>query len=110
MSWPLLRPGLGVDLVHRDTRLALGIQYDGRLVLALTRFDGLGEAAGQLPIGPTTPEMAALMGALGCRRAVLLDGGLSAQLAVRSDAGSLQRWQGLRRVPLGVVVVERTGT
>jgi hypothetical protein len=31
----------------------------------MTRFDALAEAAASLPIGPTTPEMAAIMGALG---------------------------------------------
>lgn len=106
----LLGRGRGVDIAHRDARLALGIQRDGRLLLALTRFDALGETAAQVPFGPTTPEMAALMGALGCRRAVLLDGGLSAQLAVRTNAGTLHRWPGLRRVPLGIIATGRTAT
>jgi exopolysaccharide biosynthesis protein len=103
----LLAPGHGVDVAHRDARLGLGMQRDGRLVLVLTRFDALGEAGGQMPFGPTTPEMAALMGAAGCSRAVLLDGGLSAQLAVRSSDGTVRRWPGLRRVPLGLVVTLR---
>jgi hypothetical protein len=51
--------------------------------------------------------MAAVMGALGARRAVLLDGGLSAQLLVRDAAGDVRRWPGLRQVPLGLVAVAR---
>jgi hypothetical protein len=103
---PLLHAGRGVDLAHRDARLAFGVLRDGRILLALTRFDALGESAGRVPFGPTTPEMAALMGALGCARAMLLDGGLSAQLAVRTGDGVL-RWPGLRRVPLGLAVSPR---
>jgi hypothetical protein len=103
----LFAPGRGVDVAHRDARLGLGIQRDGRLVIALTRFAALGETGGQMPFGPTTPEMAALMGAVGCSRAVLLDGGLSAQLAVRSGDGTLRSWPGLRRVPLGLVATSR---
>lgn len=103
----LLGPGRGVDLAHRDARLAVGILADGRLLLALTRLDVGGGAAGALPFGPTTPEMAALMGALGCRRAVLLDGGLSAQLALRGADGRHRTWPGLRRVPLGIVATPR---
>jgi hypothetical protein len=44
------------------------------------------------------------MGALGCRRAVLLDGGISGQLAVRESDGRLRSWSGMRYVPLGLVV------
>jgi hypothetical protein len=100
--------GRGVDLSHRDTRLGLGVLRDGRVLVALTRFDALGESAGRVPFGPTTPEMAALLGALGCTRAVLLDGGLSAQLAVRGDGGAVQAWRGLRRVPLALVAATRS--
>lgn len=99
----LRAPGRGVDLQHRDSRLGMCTLRDGRLLLALTRFAVLGDAFSRLPFGPTTPEMAALMGALGCRRAVLLDGGLSGQLAARDAHGNVQRWRGLRRVPLGLV-------
>jgi uncharacterized protein YigE (DUF2233 family) len=104
----LLAPGRGVDVTHRDARLGLGAMRDGRIVLALTRFDALGEAGGRVPFGPTTPEMAALMGALGCTRAVLLDGGISAQLAVRSDDGAVRSWPGMRRVPLGLIATVRS--
>jgi hypothetical protein len=103
---PALRgPGGGVDLDHRDARLALGIARDGRLVVALTRFEGLGGVLSNLPFGLTTPEMAALMGALGCRQAMLLDGGISSQLRLRASDGSVHRWQGLRRVPLALLAL-----
>jgi hypothetical protein len=97
----------GVDLTHRDARLALGLLRDGTLLLVLTRFDLLGPAAGAIPFGLTTPEMAALMGALGCQRAVMLDGGISAQLQLRTATGRMQRWPGWRRVPMGLVVQPR---
>jgi exopolysaccharide biosynthesis protein len=99
-----------VDVAHRDARLALGVDRDGRVLLALTRFAGLAGALDALPFGPTVPEMAALMGALGARRAVLLDGGISGQLLVRERGGRVPRvraWRGLRAVPLGLVVAPR---
>jgi hypothetical protein len=99
--------GRGVDVAHRDSRLALGLLPDGRILIALTRFDALRGAADGLPVGPTTPEMAALMGALGCRRAVLLDGGISGQLLVRPSSGAPVAWRAWRRVPLGLVAVPR---
>ncbi|HEU4700355.1 MAG TPA: phosphodiester glycosidase family protein [Gemmatimonadales bacterium] len=104
---PLRAAGGGVDVAHRDARLALGETRDGRLLLVLTRFQGLGDAAELLPFGLTTPEMAAVMGALGARRAVALDGGLSAQLSLRDAAGGRHAWRGLRPVPLGLVVRRR---
>lgn len=104
---PLRAGGRGVDVEHRDSRLALGMLPDGRILIALTRFDGFGGAADELPFGPTTPEMAALMGALGCRRAVLLDGGISGQLLVRPATGPALAWRAWRRVPLGLVAVPR---
>jgi exopolysaccharide biosynthesis protein len=100
---PLREPGRGVDLVHRDARLALGTLSDGRVILALTRFDALGERLGRIPFGLTTPEMAAVMGALGCRQALLLDGGISGQLLLRDPQGRERRWSGSRNVPLGLV-------
>jgi Phosphodiester glycosidase len=60
-----------------------------------------------VPFGLTTPEMAALMGALGCARAVMLDGGISAQMQLRDAAGARQRWPGWRRVPMGLLVTSR---
>ena len=102
---PLRAGGLGVDVAHRDARLALCTLPDGRVLIALTRFEGLGGALELLPFGLTTPEMAALMGALGCRDAVLLDGGVSGQLAIRDERGARHAWPGMRRVPLGLVAM-----
>ena len=98
--------GRGVNVGHRDARLALGVQRDGRVVILLTRFDAAGENLGALPFGPTLPELAALMGALGCAQAVALDGGISAQLLVRE--GNIRRtWRAMRRVPMGLLVLPR---
>ena len=99
----LIHAGRGVDLEHRDARLALGTLADGRVIVALTRFDALGESLGRVPFGLTSPEMAAVMGALGCRQALLLDGGISGQLLVREATGSVRTWPGTRSVPLGLV-------
>lgn len=104
---PLREAGRGVSLTHRDARLALCERRNGEWLVALTRFEGLGGALETLPFGLTTPEMAALMGALDCRRAVLLDGGISGQLMVREANGERKVWSGLRRVPAGLVVVKR---
>jgi hypothetical protein len=103
----LQRTGLGVDVAHRDARLALGVLPDGQVLIALTRFAGLGGVLDRLPFGLTTPEMAALMGALGCVDAELLDGGVSGQLLVRDAAGETHEWAGMRRVPVGLVVIAR---
>lgn len=104
---PLREPGLGVDLNHRDSRLAVGETRDGHLLFVLTRFDALGGLLDHLPFGLTTPEMAALMGALGARRAVLLDGGVSSQMLIRLGA-ERHEWTGMRRVPIGLVGVHRS--
>lgn len=104
----LRESGRGVDLAHRDARLAIGETRDGRLLVVLTRFDAMFGTAASLPIGPTTPEMAAVMGALGARDAVMLDGGISAQMLLREPAsGRRHRWPGLRKVPLALVVRSR---
>jgi len=104
---PALRQqGLGVDLEHRDARVAIGEDRRGRVIIALTRFDALDGALSFVPFGLTTPEMAAVMGGLGARDAVLLDGGISSQLLIRTPAGP-RRWTGLRKVPLGLVVRAR---
>ena len=97
----------GVSLDHGDSRLAIGALRDGRVLVALTRFDGLDGVLDAIPLGLTTPQTAALMGALGCSRAVMLDGGISSQLLVRDSAGAVRRWPGIRRVPLGLVAVPR---
>ena len=104
---PLREAGCGVDVVHRDARLALGLDGDGRLLIAMTRFDAIGGAFDRVPFGLTTPEMAAVMGALGAVDAVLLDGGISAQLLVRDEAGAAHRWPGVRTVPLALVAYPR---
>ena len=104
----LRQDGMGVDLAHRDARLALGVQRDGRLLIAMTRYEGLGGVLANLPVGLTTPEMAAVMGALGARTAVLLDGGISCQLLIR-DPAETHRWPGWRRVALGLVAIPREG-
>lgn len=106
---PLRTGGLGVDLAHRDARLALGLLRDGRVLVAMTRFEGLGGVLDNLPLGLTTPEMAAVMGALGSRRAVLLDGGISSQLMLR-DGAERRLWSSWRRVALGLVAVPRRAT
>lgn len=95
-----------VDLTHRDSRIALGILRDGKVLVAMTRFEALGGALENLPFGLTTPEMSAVMGALGCSRAVLLDGGISSQMLMQVD-GKRQVWSGWRRVALGLVAVRR---
>jgi exopolysaccharide biosynthesis protein len=99
---PLRAARSGLDLTHRDARLGLGTLADGKVVIALTRFDALGPSLGRIPFGLTSPEMAAVMGALGCRQALLLDGGISGQLLVRGN-GRVHRWSGTRGVPLGLV-------
>jgi hypothetical protein len=99
-----------VDLGHRDSRVAIGETREGRVVIAITRFNALGDAAAKIPFGLTVPEMAALMGALGCRRAVSLDGGISGQLAVREANGVLRKWTAWRYVPLGLIVLPLTAS
>ena len=103
---PLRAEGGGIDVGHRDARLALGQDTSGKLLVALTRFDGIGGVLDFVPFGLTVPEMAAVMGGLGARNAVLLDGGISSQLLIR-EGSTLRRWRGLRAVPLGLIVLPR---
>jgi hypothetical protein len=98
-------PTANIDLAHRDGRAAIGELRDGRVLIAITRFNALGDAAAKVPFGLTIPEMAALMGALGCRRAVSLDGGISGQLAVHESGGAVRKWTAWRFVPLGLLVL-----
>jgi uncharacterized protein YigE (DUF2233 family) len=104
---PLRGSGAGVDVAHRDARAAVCLTRDGRLLVAITRFDGAGRALQFVPFGLTVPEMAAVMGALGCRDAMLLDGGISARLHVRDASGVAHDWEGLRPVPLALVALPR---
>lgn len=99
---PLRSEDNGVDLEHRDSRLAIGELRGGQIILALTRFEALGGALSELPFGPTVPEMSALMGALGCTKAVALDGGISGQMLLRRQ-NRVDTWRAFRRVPLGLV-------
>jgi len=110
MPWELRAAGRGVDLEHRDSRLALGLGADGSIIVALTRFSGAGRIGETLPFGPTVPEMAAFMHSLGCERAMLLDGGISSQLAVRELGGVVRRWANWRAVPLALVARPRAVT
>jgi hypothetical protein len=109
LPWELQGAGRGVNLEHRDSRLALCTLGDGSLVVAITRFNGLGGAASTLPWGPTVLEMAGYLRSLGCRHAMLLDGGMSSQLAARNADGSLMRFPNWRPVPLALVITPRGG-
>ena len=100
----LRHAGRGVSHTHRDARLALCERRNGEWLVALTRFEGLGGVLETLPFGLTTPEMAALMGALDCRNAVLLDGGLSGQMMIAEANGDRRTASGLRKVPMGLTV------
>jgi len=97
-----LRDGT-INLTHRDARLALGLDRQGRLLIAMTRLDVALPGADRLPLGLTVPEMAAVMGGLGAQHAMLLDGGISAQLSIADSAGHARAWHGLRKVPLALV-------
>jgi hypothetical protein len=103
----LTTEGQGVAVGHRDARLAIGQLTDGTLLVTLTRFDGVGEAGGAIPLGLTLAETARLLRSLGAVRAVALDGGISAQLMVRNQDGSSRTWHAWRKVPVGVLI---TGT
>ncbi len=109
LPWELQGSGRGADLTHRDSRLAVGVLADGSVVIALTRFTGLGSGAETLPWGPTVLEMADFMRELGCRRAVMLDGGISSQMSLRYADGTTRHWSNWRKVPLGLVVRPRSG-
>lgn len=102
-----IRTGTGVDARHRDARLALGQLRDGRILLALTRFGERESAVSRIPIGLTLAETAALMGSLGCADAMMLDGGLSAQMFLRPSRGEPIMWRGVRRVPVALVFRRR---
>ena len=98
-----LRRSGAIDVTHRDARLAVGLDREGRLLVAMTRLDIPIPGADRVPFGLTVPEMAAVMGALGAQHAMLLDGGISAQLTITDSTGITRAWKGLRKVPLALV-------
>ena len=99
--------GRGVDLEHRDSRLAIGLLHDGRVLIVLTRFSQFEGMIGALPIGPTVPEMAELMKSYGSVKAVMLDGGISGQILLRTAHRTTLSWPGWRKVPLGLTAAPR---
>jgi hypothetical protein len=99
-----------LDRSHRDARLILAEDSAGRMLLLFTRYDGLGAAGGRVPIGLTVPESIVLITAIGARHAVMLDGGVSAQLLVRDRSGRAQTWKGMRAVPLALIARPRIDT
>ena len=103
----LREPGHDVDVAHRDARAAICIDHHERIVIVLTRFNAMGTRLGFIPFGLTSPEMAVVMGALGCRDAMLLDGGISAQVMLRDARGARHAWHGVRDVPVGLVMRPR---
>lgn len=105
---PALATGAALDQTHRDARLVLAQDESRQLLILLTRFDGLRGTVARIPIGLTVPESIALIGALGARHAVMLDGGISAQMLLRDRNGSEKIWKGLRDVPLALVAFPRT--
>jgi exopolysaccharide biosynthesis protein len=98
--------GVRLSREHRDRRLTLCLGADGSVRFLLSNFEVFGRAAGRVPVGLTIPEQAVVAAAAGCRDAVALDGGISAQLAVRGSA-RVQRMPGWRRVPLLLVARRR---
>ena len=107
VPWELQAPGRGVDLDHRDSRLAICTSADGSVLIALTRFTSLGAAGETIPWGPTVAEMAEFMRSLGCLRAMMLDGGISSQMSLRYADGTERHWSNWRKVPLGLLVRPR---
>ena len=107
LPWELQAPNRGADLDHRDSRLAIGTLANGFVVIVLTRFTGLGRPTETFPWGPTLLEMASFMKSLGCRRAMMLDGGISSQMALRGRDGKVRRWPNWRPVPLALVMSSR---
>ena len=100
---PIRAAGRGVDVAHRDARAGICLTRENELLVAVTRFDAAGPSLGFVPFGLTVPEMTAVLGALGCRDAMLLDGGISAKLRVRDAHGVNHDWDGLRAVPLALL-------
>jgi exopolysaccharide biosynthesis protein len=108
VPWRLQAERRGVDLAHRDGRLGICTLSDGRVLVTLTRFDALNGEAPELPFGTTVPEMVAVMGNLGCRRALMLDGGISRQFGLREHDSLTVRHKGWRSIPMGLEAKLRT--
>ncbi len=97
--------GLRLSRTHRDRRITLCLGED-RVRLLLSNFEVFGATAGRVPIGLTIAEQAAIAAGFGCRDAVALDGGISAQIAYRGATRRVS-WPGWRRVPLMLLVRRR---
>jgi len=98
--------GVRLSRTHRDRRLTLCLGGDGPVRLLLSNFELFGGNAGTIPVGLTIPEQALIAAAAGCADAVALDGGISAQLAVRFPR-RLRRMPGWREVPLMMLIRPR---
>ncbi|MGQ0562871.1 MAG: phosphodiester glycosidase family protein [Gemmatimonadota bacterium] len=103
----LLTSSDDVNRTHRDARLILGELADGSLLVVLTRSAAFAAVTERVPIGLTVPESLELVTALGTRHALMLDGGISAQLLLRTAADSVIVWKGLRKVPLALLARPR---
>ena len=100
------RSGARLSRTHRDRRLTLCLGADGRVRLLLSNFEVFGGNAGTIPVGLTIPEQATIAAAADCADAVALDGGISAQLAVRFPT-RLRRLPGWREVPVMMLIRPR---
>lgn len=98
--------GVRLSTTHRDRRLTLCLGDDNLVRILLSNFEVFGQHAGSIPIGLTIPEQATVASAAGCRDAVALDGGISAQVVARIGA-RVVRMPGWRRVPLMLLVRRR---
>lgn len=98
--------GLRLSRTHRDRRITLCFREGGGIRLLLSNFEVFGASAGRIPIGLTIPEQAVLAAGAGCRDAIALDGGISAQIAYRAN-GRVTRMPGWRKVPLMLLVRRR---
>ncbi len=86
--------------IHR--RAAIGILPGGRSLVLVVTDSGKAEANALARVMATSPEK----GGLGCRDAVMMDGGPSAQLYLNAGGQNLSVPGGWS-VPVGVLVVER---
>jgi hypothetical protein len=98
--------GLRLSRTHRDRRLTLCLAGDGLVRLMLSNFELFGGNAGTIPVGLTIPEQALIAAASGCSDAVALDGGISAQLAIRFPQ-RVRRMPGWREVPVMMLIRPR---